>query len=714
MQRGFFVHSIAIRLTEGKNGSLRETLVADNIVTTLKTVCSHDCPDACSILVDVEGGRAVGFRGDPHHPVTRGFLCGKVGSYEEVTNATDRILHPMRRIGAKGDARFERITWDEAIELVSGKLKEVRGADQAEGESILLYYYGGTMGYVHRFCAEALFRRLGATRLRQNICYYGADAGYTAVVGDGYGVDIEDVEHSDFITVWGANIATTQVHLVPLIDTARRNGASVWVVDPYRNRTVRMGDSWVQVRPGTDTALALGVLHVLERDDLVDREFIERRTVGYDRLRDTVLPRFGPNETASITGVPTATLENFAAQLAAARAPLFKVGIGLGRNSHGAAGVRAICCLAGALGAYAERGGGVLYDSGCEFKLDLAPLKRPDWQQKRTREMNMTDLGIALTEWSDPPIRFLYVHGSNPAATAPLQNRCVAGLEREDLFTVVHERFMTDTARFADVVLPAPMFPEVADLYKSYGHLYLQFARQALSRPGEVRSNLDVIQSLGKRLGFADPWFDHDEAEFVRQILAATDHENFRDIDLDRLLRGETLRLNVPRARSGFAERFGTPSGKLEFYSESLVRAGQPGVVDYFGDPFNEEPDRYPFRLITPPAHDFLNSSFCHSKRSRAKESGEPRCLIHPEDADGRFRDGDMVELTNEHGHVRLRALVTDATLPGVIVAEGTWWPSRSVDRKGINVLTSARLTDLGGGSTFHDNRVALRSLGDS
>ncbi|MBI4601431.1 MAG: molybdopterin-dependent oxidoreductase, partial [Planctomycetes bacterium] len=549
--------------------------------------------------------------------------------------------------------------------------------------------------------------KLGASRLRPNICFNGADSGYDAVVGGGYGLDPEDSVHSDLIVVWGCNVVTTQVHLVPFLEEARRKGAPLWAVDPYRNRTVAAADRWLQVRPGTDTALALGLMHVLEREGLADRDFIARRTVGYERLRDEVLPRYPPARVEEITRIPAATVEDCARRLAAARAPLFKVGIGLGRSSHGGSAVRAIACLAGVLGAYEELGGGVLYDSGCEFKPNLDAVKRPDWLERPTRVLSMTELGIALTEWRDPPIAFLFVHGSNPAATAPLQEKVHAGLAREDLFTVVHDRFLTDTARLADLVLPAVTFVESSDLYKSYGHLYFQFARRAMAPPGECRSNLEVVQALGKELGFTDPWFDRSVEDHVREILE-TDHPNFRGIDVERVLAGETLRLNVPRGASGFAERFRTPSGKLELASERLERAGLPAVVDYRGDPFNERPELYPLRLLTPPAHAFLNASFGALERARKKEGGGPAVLIHPADAPG-IRTGDEVELSNEHGSVRLLARVTEDTQPGVLVAEGTWWPLHTRGGRGINALTSARLTDLGGGSTFHDNRVALR-----
>ncbi len=675
---------------------------------TFKTVCSLDCPDACSVLVTVDGGKAVQFRGDPDHPFTRGFLCGKVGHYEDVVCSPDRILHPLRRSGPKGSGRFERISWEEAIREAAGRIREAR--DRHGGESLVLYFYGGNMGNLNRFAPEALFNRLGATRLRPNICFNGADAGYEAAVGGGYGLDPEDVVHSDLILVWGCNVFTTQVHLVPFLDEARKKGAELLAIDPYRNRTAAAADRWIQVKPGTDTALALGLIHILHRDGLVDRSFIERRTVGYERFHRDVVSRYDPQRTAEITGVSAETLVDLARMLGEARAPVFKVGIGLGRHSHGAASVRAICCLAGVLGAYEKLGGGVLYDAGCEFKPNLDAVKRPDWLERPARWLNMTDLGTALTEWQDPPVKLLYVHGSNPAATAPLRARVHAGLARDDLFTIVHERFLTDTARYADLVLPATTFVESSDLYKSYGHLYLQFAKRAMEPLGECRANLDLVQALGKAIGFEDPWFDKSVEELVREVLT-TPHPNFLGIDVDRVLAGETMRLNIPRGVSGFAERFRTPSGRLEFVSESLEKRGLPAMADYTGDPFNERPDLYPFRLLTPPSHAFLNTSFGAMERARKKEGIEPAVMIHPADANGALgiRTGDEVELFNEHGSMRILARITGDTQPGVLVAEGTWWPLHSRGGRGINALASARLTDLGGGSTFHDNRVGLR-----
>jgi anaerobic selenocysteine-containing dehydrogenase len=675
----------------------------------VKTVCAHDCPDACSVLISVEDGRCTRFRGDPEHPFTRGFLCGKVNNYEEVVHSPDRVLHPLRRIGPKGRGEFARISWDEAIGAIAGRIREVRERDG--GEALLQYYYAGTMGYVHRYSGEALFNKLGATRLRQNICYYGADEGYRVVLGLGYGLDPEDVVHSDLIVVWGCNVASTQVHLVPFFDQARARGARLIVIDPYRNRTAAMADEHWKVRPGTDAALALAMAHVIERDGLADRRFLAERTIGYERLRDEVLPRYTPERAAAIAGIDAGAIEDLARRLAGARAPCIKVGIGLGRNSNGAAGVRAICCLAGVVGAYEKLGGGVLYDSGCEFKVKLDAVTRPDWRERPARTVNMTQLGEALNDWTAPPIRFLYVHGSNPAATAPEQERVKRGLAREDLFTVVHERFLTDTARWADLVLPAPSFAEVDDLYKSYGHLYLQRGRAAIAPLGECRPNLEVFQAIGKALGFDDAWFSRSVEDFIRELLA-TEHPNFRGIDPERVLAGATVRLSIPRGESGFKERFKTPSGKLEFYSRELEEAGGPALPGWRGDVFGGDADRHPYRLITPPAHHFLNASFGASPRQVRRAGGEPRVLVHAADAarEG-IADGDRVELFNDLGSARLLARVSDESQPGVLIAEGTWWPLHGRGSQGINALTSSRLTDLGEGSTFHDNRVGIKRL---
>ena len=695
---------------------------------TVSSVCSHDCPDACSVLIDVEGDgedrRAMRFRGDPDHPFTRGFLCGKVNAYEQIVYSPDRVLHPLRRTGPKGSGQFEPISWDRAIARIAEEIRATRASHG--GESIFQYFYAGTMGQVHRFAGDALFHRLGATRQLANICYFGADEGYRVTVGSGYGLDPEDVVHSDLIVVWGANVVTTQVHLIPFFDEARKNGARLVVVDPYRNRTARSADEWISVEPGTDTALALSMLHVLERDGRLDSSFLDRRTVGFDALSRDVLPKYAPSRAETITGVEAATIERIAREIADARAPAIKVGIGLGRSSHGASAVRAICALAGGVGAYEKLGGGVLYDTGCEFRFNLDPIRRPDWLERDTRVVPQTDLGPLLAptghpdrlDLEGPPIRFLYVHGANPLATCPLQSVVRSGLERDDLFTVVHERFLTDTARYADLVLPAPTFAETSDLFKSYGHLHLKFAHRAIEPLGESRANLDVVQAIGKELGFDDPWFDRDVEGLVREVIDRTDHPNFAGIDADEVFAGKPFRLALPRGQSGFAERFATPSGKLEFRSEELALAGLPAVVDYRGDPFATDLAKYPLRLITPPAHAFLNSSFVSEEASRKKEGGTPRVLVHPRDAvcadGGSVESGDTVRLTNELGSVELEAKVTEDTRPGTIVAEGIWWPHHSQGGAGINTLTSNRLTDLGGGSTFHDNRVALRRLRSS
>lgn len=681
----------------------------------IKTVCSHDCPDACSVLVTVEddgespgNSRAVQFRGDPDHPVTRGFLCGKVNTYEQLVYSSDRILHPLRRCGPKGEGAFEQISWQEAIAAIAGRITHTE--EECGGESILQYTYAGTMGLVNRNCPNALFNLLGATRLRQNICYYGADEGYRVTVGNGYCVDPEDTVNSDLILVWGSNIVTTQVHLMPFLDEARKKGARMIVIDPYRNRTARVADEWLGIRPGTDAALALSLVHILERDGLIDRDFIDRRTIGFERLRREVLPRFAPARAAEITALAEEQIENLARRIAAASAPLIKVGIGIGRSTAGGAAVRAICALAGVTGSYETLGGGIQYDTGCEFELDLDAVTRPDWLSGEPRVLNMTDIGPALCEWQDPPIRFLYVHGTNPAATAPLQAKVHEGLSREDLFTVVHERFLTDTARYADIVLPAPTFAEYADLYKAYGHLYLQYAERAIAPRGESRCNLEVVQALAEALGYDDPWFSMDTGEHARALLGSS-HPNLEGIDAERVLAGEITRLNIPRKTAGFAERFKTPSGKLEFYSAELDEQGLPALVDFTEEEnVDEETGACPLRLLTPPAHSFLNSSFGILEKARRRESGGPVLMIHPDDS-GEIESGDRVEISNRHGSVRLQAQVTTDTNRGTLVAEGTWWPSHGIGGRGINMLTSNRLTDLGGGSTFHDNRVALKKV---
>jgi len=660
----------------------------------IKTVCSHDCPDACSVLItlDEQDGksRAVQFRGDPDHPFTRGFLCGKVNSYERYVYDSERVLYPMRRVGEKGAGEFERISWDDAVAEIARQIESA--SNEHGGESLLQHYYGGTMASVNRRCGDALFHKLGATRLDQNICYFGAEAGYRAAVGSGYGLDPEDLVHSDLIIVWGCNVVTTNVHLMQFIDAARRNGAKLVVIDPYRNRTARKADEWIRVRPGTDTALALGMMKVIESEGLLDEEFIKTRSIGYEKLSERSIADWAPARCSEVTGVPKETIIDLARRVGSARAPAFKVGIGLGRSSHGASAVRSVCTLAGVVGAYAKLGGGVQYDTGCEFRVNAEAIARPDWLEKPTRQLKMTDLAIGLDEWSDPPIRFLWVHTSNPLATSPLQDRLFRGFAREDLFTVVHEIFLTDTAKYAD-------------LYKSYGHLYLQFGKQAIEPLGEAKSNLETVQLVARALGLDDPWFERSIEDHVRALLD-TDDPNFEGIDVERVLAGETIRLNLPKATPGFRDGFKTSSGKFEFASEELAAAGFE-VVEFRGDPFDTDPDRLPLRLLTPPAHSFCNSTFGASAASRSREKSEPVAWLHPEDVP-EIATGDEIELFNDLGTVRLLARVTDETNPGTVIVEGTWWASHFRGGRGINTLTSNRLTEFGGGSTFHDNRVGV------
>ncbi len=683
-------------------------------IRKVKIVCSHDCPDACSIWTTVIDGEVKEFKGDPDHPITQSSLCGKVNEYERVVNSEDRLVTPLKRTGPKGEGKFEPISWDEALTETAERIQKI--LDDFGSRSLLQYYYAGNMGLVQRFCGDALFNRLNATQLNQNICYYGADAGYQSVVGSGYGIDMEDVKHSDVIIIWGCNVVTTQMHLLDFIRQAKKTegGAELIVIDPYLNRTAKKADQFVKIKPGTDAVLAFALAHEIDRLGMNDQSFIDAWTVGYGEFKKETLDRYPPEVAEEITGIPQETIKDLALKIAKAKAPVAKVGIGLGRNSNGAAGVRAICCLMGVVGSYHKLGGGVLYDSGCEFRLDLNPIKHLDWRTRFDDEpVLMTDLHEVLSEDYNPSIKFLYVHGCNPAATNPEQKRLLESLSREDLFTVVHERFFTDTCNYADIVLPAPTFAEVDDLYKSYGHLYLQMSKKAIEPRGESRSNLDVIQALGKKLGFDDSWFDASVEEIVTEVIESTDDPNFEHIQVEDVLNCETLRLNIPRETPGFKDGFKTRSKKLEFVSQDTsLFEGMPSIPTYNGDVFGRGQDQYPFKLITPPAHMFLNSSFGSDPKSVKREKLEPKAMIHPQDAkELNINDQQEIELYNDLGSIEIIAKVTEDTQPSVIIAEGTWWPSHGIGKKGINQLTSSRLTDFGKGSTFHDNRVAVRAV---
>jgi anaerobic selenocysteine-containing dehydrogenase len=661
----------------------------------IRSACPYDCPDTCGLLVDVSDGRVTGVRGDPEHPYSRGSLCPKVKDYERTVHHAGRLTTPLLRIGPKGEGRFAPTTWDDAIARIATRFREVVAAHG--GEAVLPYSYAGTMGLVQRNAHMAFFHKLGASRLDYTICSSAAGAGWRMVMGATPGPDPEEARQSDLVILWGANIVATSIHFAARVKDAKARGARVILIDTWRTPSAALADEVLLVRPGGDGALALGLLHVLERDGLVDREFVAAHVQGWEQLSSEVLPSGAPSRASEVCGLSIESIERLAHTYAAARAPFIKLGYGLTRYGNGAGSARAIACLPAAVGAYAKPGGGLLVATGSASAVNLAPFTREDLQPGPTRLVNMNRLGHALTELDSPRVMALYVHSANPAAVTPDQNAVLRGLAREDLFTVVHERFMTDTARYADVVLPAPTMLETSDLYRGYGHFVMQRTRPAIAPVGESRSNWDVFRALAARMGFAESVFSQTADEVVDALLDAP--SPWRDTgDRAALDQGLGVSLHPPRGK------WLTASGKIELWNPAL-----PEPLPTW-QPSHEDDGALPLRLQTPPAVETLNSSF-YEREELVRRQGTPSLRLSPLDAASRgLADGDAVIAWNTLGEVRFRLRVTDTVPAGVAVAVGVPWLTQQPGGRNVNALVSQRLTDAGAGSTFYDNRIDVRS----
>ena len=673
----------------------------------IRTVCAHDCPDMCSILAHVEEGRLVKVQGDPDQPFTAGFVCAKVNREPDLVHSPDRVRTPLRRVGAKGDARFSPITWDEALDEIVARWQAIIREDGPL--AILGYSYSAHQGQTNRWLPMALFHVLGATRLIPGtVCDSCSGAAWEATLGDVGGADPESVVDSDLIVVWSADLVTTAVHSWAKVEEARRAGATLVVVDPRRSRTAAQADWHVSPRVGTDAALALGLMHVLARDGLADRPYIARHTLGFDRLEGEVLPRFSPERVESITGVARGDVERLAHQYGRARAPFIRIGFGMSRSAQGGQATRAVALLPGVTGAYARRGGGALLATASGFGLDFAPLRRPSGPAQ-TRLVNHSRLGEALLTLREPPIRALFVAANNPAVTCPDTQAVRRGLSRGDLFTVVHDPFVSDTARYADIVLPATTYLETEDFYRAYGAYYMQFGPRAVPPQGEARSNRDLAQELARRLGVTDPVFSMTTDELVRLLFE-------KSTGPAAAIDPASLRASGPVKVTPYpsGQMFATPSGKLEFYSAQLAAQGLAPMPDWLPDVADRAGEgrdggrRWPLQLLTAPGYLQSHTAFS-GNRSLRKRAGAPVCVLHPDDADARgLRDGDPVDLVNDRGSVGVVLKVSDEVLPGVVLVPGQR-PSADARRGTINVLCSDRYSDLGDGATYQDTRLDVR-----
>jgi anaerobic selenocysteine-containing dehydrogenase len=708
---------------------------------TVHAVCSHDCPDSCGVLVTIdESGHATRLRGDPAHPVTRGFLCAKVAKYLDRVYSPDRLLYPMRRrpevpkesLPHRREAEFfERISWDEALDTIAARLSVV--AREHGPESILPYSYAGTIGVLgYGSMDRRFFHRLGASQLDRTICATTGGEALLSVYGRKLGTDTEAFRHARLIVAWGANIHGNNVHLWPFIEEARRDGAKLVVIDPYATRTARAADWYIPIHPGTDSALALGLMHILVRDGLYDRDYVESWTHGFEQLRGRIA-EYPPERVSSLTGMAIADIERLARAYATTTPAVIRLNYGVQRSHNGGAAVRAIAMLPALTGAWKHYGGGLQLSTSGAFRWNGAALERPDLMlasplARPARVVNMSQLGKALTELRDPAVHALFVYNSNPAAVAPDQGSVLRGLTRPDLFTVVHEQFFTDTADYADIVLPATTFLEHRDIQGAYGHYYAQLSEQAIEPLGESRSNVWLFSRLAQRMGFPEPCFRDTVDDLIAQALRVD-----TPAEQDPLLSGITPqslqhaggfeRLHFPEEESGrpfqpFVQGpFLTPSGKIEFYSESLAARGIDPLPAFQPAPESRHvPDaRYPLEFLPRKADNYMNSTFANLPGHQDLESGRNGVLeIHADDAGARgIADGDEVEVFNDRGVLALRAHVNGSVRPGVVAAR-LGWNKLAAGGHNVNLLTPQRLNDLGGGPTFYSVLVEVRRSGTS
>src|SRR3989475_3951434 len=648
--------------------------------TVVRGACPHDCPDTCALLVTVENGRAIKVEGAPDQPTTRGTLCTKVARYLDRTYASERVLHPLRRVGPKGTGRFERIGWDEALDTISARFKEIAASPDGP-QAILPYSYAGTMGLL-QYCSmdRRFFHRLGASLLDRTICSSAGKAGYAATIGASIGTDLEQFENAKVIVIWGSNPIVSNLHLWSRVQEAKRRGAKLIAIDPYRSQTAEKCHVHLAPLPGTDAALALGIMHVIVGEGRHDADYVEKYTLGFEALARRV-KEYPPQKVAQITGLPAEKKISLAREYAATRPTAIRLNYGLQRHAGGGMAVRNILCLPALTGAWRHPAGGAVLSTGGFFGMNGAKLERPDLLQKarnpNPRTINMVAIGNALLE-AKPPIRALYVYNSNPVAIAPDSANVVKGFSREDLFTVVHEQFATDTCDYADIVLPATTQLEHHDVHTAYGHLYVVANSPAIAPLGESLPNSEAFRRLAARMGFAEECFSDSDEDICRQALESSD-PRMQGIDWDSLKEKGWQRLSVPGRFAPFAQgKFGTPSGKCEFYSETAKGMGMDPLPTYIPPRESAQSNpalakKYPLAIISPPNRHFLNSSFANMTFAIA-EAGEPSLEIHPGDASARgIANGDAVRVFNDRGSLTARARVSDKAREGVVVALSVW-----------------------------------------
>lgn len=711
------------------------TAVIEPTTTTVRAACPHDCPDTCAMLVTVADGKAVRVQGDPEHPFTRGGLCVKVNNYLDRVYDPGRVLFPLRRTGPKGSGKFERITWEEAIREIVTKFRAA--ADEFGPESIMPVSYLGTQGILNGLnVGDPFFAKLGATVSERTYCDAGSCTAYAMTIGDTAGVDPESLVHSKFILVWACNIMSTNLHLWPYIAEARKRGAKVVVVDPVRTRTAAAADQHIALRPGTDGALALAMANVIISEGLTDADYVENFTVGYPEFADRV-EQYTPEWAETETGVPAETIRTLAREYAGAQPSVIRIGVAVERHAGGGQAVRALSCLPGLVGAWRKPGGGILQLPLWAFPVNWGAFMHPEMLTPGTRVVNQYRLGAALAgDLPDgPPIKAIMVYNSNPVVVCPDQDRLIAGLQREDLFTVVSEQFMTDTADYADIVLPATTQLEQDDIMFSWGHLFVTYNHQSIEPIGEAVPNTEMFRRLAAAMGFDDPVFRRTDQEMIAEAFDWS-HPNMEGITVESLKEKGWQRLNVPSPDeySPHAEgNFPTASGKVEFVASAA--AGGNFVVPLFrqgsndhqpGQPVDALPHyippresahtnpelaaRFPLNLLTPKSHAYINSSF-GSQAFHRQAQKEPNVIIHPDDAEARgIADGAPVRIFNERGEFVVLAKIDDSVLPGVVVSSMGGWRKHSKAGQTLASVNPTEFADLGNAPTFSDTLVEVES----
>ena len=687
--------------------------------TQVRATCPHDCPDTCALLVTVVDGVATEVKGDPDHPTTAGVLCTKVARYTERTYHPSRLLHPLRRVGKKGEGKFERITWEQAIDEIASRLGAIAARDP---QAILPYSYCGTMGLVQgESMSMRFFNHIGASQLDRTICAMAGFTGYKYTIGATIGTDVEQFQDAKLIIIWGGNPIASNLHFWMRAQEAKRRGAKLIAIDPYRSLTAEKCHQHIALLPGTDSALALGLMHVLIAESLVDQDYIDRYTVGYDQLKVRAA-QWTPERTAATCGITVDEVLGLAreyGQMAQRGEPVaIRTNYGVQRVRGGGMAVRNIACLPALVGAWRHAAGGVQLSSSGTFPMNKPLLQRTDLLKQPTRTINMTTIGDDLLREASPAfgpkIEAVIVYNANPLAIAPDSDKVMRGFQREDLFTVVLEHFQTDSADYADILLPATTQLEHIDAHSAYGHLYMMANNAAVAPMGESKPNTEFFRLLAARMGLTDPCFQESDDQLAAQ---AFDSQHVRAIhfDWESLKRTGWQKLNVPDAP--FAQGgFPTPSGKCEFYSATMLADGHDPLPSYIA-PYESVASnpalaaKYPLAMISPPARNFLNSTFVNVISLRGTE-GEPRLDIHPDDCATRgIADGDMVRIFNDRGTFVCKARMTAKARAGLVVGLSVWWKKLASDGKNANEVTSQALTDMGRAPTFYDTLVQVEKV---